>query len=631
VAVPALGGEGVDPRRFRNASNITIADRELFVADEGNRRIQVFSLDTLRLQHVWPLGDVVDRSDSSAGTKARVDVASHGRTTYILDGPNSRVLKHTAGRDQPSTLIRVARGSRQWVRIALDRLGRIYLFDAARSALDIYDRGGRWLQKATDAGEVRDRFARPAITVVVNQRGPVRTEYFRLPASLAATAGEELLFDRRGRRVRIAKSDVVEPKVYVERGTWISRAIDSGIHACQWHRLDVEIPQLPPGTQVVISTFTSDLATGHPHETSPLWQPCLNECGRTQPEAERAEQRRTIDDALVQSREGQYLWVLARLESDGFDTPLVASIDARFPRDSYLRYLPAIYSADDESRWFLERFLSIFQTEWDGIERCVREVSRYFDVDATPATGGWLETLARWMSVQLEQTWTPEQKRNLLRVSKRLLGRRGTPGGLRDFLQAYLQNMTGISPDRQGRWPILAEGFRERHRLMVGSARDGVLGAGTTLWSDSVVGRPQLDVFAQEGSMRLVSTGDPARDLFHQYSHRFTVAVPAAWVQTEDDERMFRRAIEAEKPAHTSYELNLVAARFRVGIQSTVGIDTIVGGQPCARVGGICTTAAPGQPPRNRLGYDTVLGGDPAGTRPVQIPASRIGVDTILN
>ena len=63
----------------------------------------------------------------------------------------------------------------------------------------------------------------------------------------------------------------------------------------------------------------------------------------------------------------------------------------------------------------------------------------------------------------------------------------------------------------------------------------------------------------------MVSTGDPQRDAFHEYAHRFRVFVPAAWVRSAEDERMVRRAVDAEKPAHTAYELCLVEPRFRVG------------------------------------------------------------------
>ena len=622
VPLPALGRWGSDAREFREASNISATTDGLFIADAGNRRVQVVSPGTLHLLHVWSL------PGSTADGPPHLDVTSHGDTTYILDGLSGRVLRHRSGEDAPVLFVHVQRRARTWSRIAADREGRVYLLDAGRKLLDVYAPEGKWLQVVTDAGDVRDRFPPPAVALVFDARRVdpgADTGHFWFPKRPASPSRGELPFDRRGRRVRVSQADLVEPTLYAREGTWISTALDSGIHACQWHRLQVELPSIPSGCHVVISTYTSDVDTSRPHEGAPLWQPALKAWGTAQPATPRPQDL----DALVQSREGQFLWLSVRLEGDGFGSPEVASIEVHFPRDSYIRYLPAIYAADDDSRWFLERFLSIVQAEWDGIEQQVRDMARYFDIDAAPAEGGWLELLASWVAVPLEQAWTAGQKRNLLRVAARLLGRRGTKSGLQAFVQAYVQNMTGVPPESQGSWPQILEAFRERHRLVLSSS-PGALGSNAVLWSASVVGRPQLDVFGEADSVRLVSTGDPARDVFHQYSHRFTIVVPAAWVRTDEDERMLRRAIDAEKPAHTSYDLRLIEPRFRVGVQSTVGIDTIVGGCPAARVGGTATSA-PGRPPRNRLGYDTVLGGRAPRPAGVRLSDSRIGLDTILD
>ncbi|HEX6863314.1 MAG TPA: hypothetical protein VF414_10890, partial [Thermoanaerobaculia bacterium] len=122
----------------------------------------------------------------------------------------------------------------------------------------------------------------------------------------------------------------------------------------------------------------------------------------------------------------------------------------------------------------------------------------------------------------------------------------------------------------------------------------------------------------------------PERDVFHEHAHRFRVFVPSAWVRTAADERRLRRALDTEKPAHTAYDLCLVEPRFRVEVQSTVGLDTVIGGLPVTRLA--CHGAhdeldgeAPSRPPHGRLGYDTVLSGSPG---PKAVP--RVGVETIL-
>jgi hypothetical protein len=90
---------------------------------------------------------------------------------------------------------------------------------------------------------------------------------------------------------------------------------------------------------------------------------------------------------------------------------------------------------------------------------------------------------------------------------------------------------------------------------------------------------------------------------------------------------MLRRALDAEKPAQTSYDLCFVEARFRVGLQSTVGIDTILGSYPIAQLACVPQDAAtpPSRGPRGLLGYDTVLDSAADSGAP-----SQVGVDTVL-
>jgi hypothetical protein len=198
--------------------------------------------------------------------------------------------------------------------------------------------------------------------------------------------------------------------------------------------------------------------------------------------------------------------------------------------------------------------------------------------------------------------------------------------GLRAYLQAYLENMGGLDRSDQGDYPILVEGFRERPHLELTAPGLDQQGTLLGLWSPKVVGRLKLGSDARVGSSRLVDAGDPERDIFEEYAHRFRVYVPALWVRTADDETMLHRALEAEKPAHTAYELELVEPRFRVGVQSTVGMDTILGEYPRAVLTCACREdelPQAGRGMRHRLGYDTVLAGCPAQLGLLTIPATR--------
>jgi phage tail-like protein len=379
---------------------------------------------------------------------------------------------------------------------------------------------------------------------------------------------------------------------------------------------------------VEVSTYAAAEMPSTPIHQLPeaLWDPGYTCTGQMQ----RVPSSRT-EDCLVQSWGGRYLWLRLRLKGDGYTTPAVQAIRVHYPRSSYLQYLPAVYSADQESRWFLERFLSIFQTEWDDLEQRIAEIGRYFDPEAVPA-GKALAYLARWLALPLEGDWDWEQKRRLLAAIPDLYRRRGTAQGLRAYLQVYLHNITSLDPEAQGAYPQIVEGFQERDRLLLSVPDLATLDSGSPLWGPAQVGRLQLDVFSREGEVRLVSPGDPQGDLFHEYAHRFRVFMPAAWVRTAQQERMIRRALDAEKPAHTCYDLCLVEPRFRVGLQSTVGLDTIIGPYPVAYLACPHDDVPPSRPPRHRLGYDTILAGEPEDRLGMQLaPGIRVGVDTILS
>jgi phage tail-like protein len=420
-----------------------------------------------------------------------------------------------------------------------------------------------------------------------------------------------LVFNRTGEPGEFALDEPLGPYLYERDGSWWTTFLDSGIYRCQWHSIELAFTApLPPGSMVTVFTFSSDEKTVPlPLPGSSAWVSCGSFVGEIQNGS-------TMDalenqEVLVQSREGQYLAIMIEVWGNGYTTPRIRTLQVHYPRGSYLSYLPAIYSADDQSRWFLERFLSIFQTEWDALETRIERTTALFDPAAVPAW--FLEQLAGWLGLQLEGTWTVEQKRALLKAAPSFIPKRGTKEGLRQYLQVYLANISGAEVEKMPVFPNLLEGFRERQQMILAGEEGPSLDRHAQLWGSAQAGRLQLDVYAQAGEVRLVSTGDPEGDLFHEYANRFRVYVPSAWVPTAEAEKMLRRAIDAEKPAQAAYDLCLVEPRFQVGIQAMVGLNTIIGELPTLRL--TCAAemedAPPSQAPRSRLGYDTLLGGTP--------------------
>ncbi len=104
------------------------------------------------------------------------------------------------------------------------------------------------------------------------------------------------------------------------------------------------------------------------------------------------------------------------------------------------------------------------------------------------------------------------------------------------------------------------------------------------LWGESIVNRSQLGGSARVGASQLVSTPDPTRDPYLVHAHRFTVFLPASAAATPQRQRAVEQLVAAGSPAHTRATVTYVGARMRVGVQSAIGLDTVVARPPGAGV-----------------------------------------------
>ena len=121
--------------------------------------------------------------------------------------------------------------------------------------------------------------------------------------------------------------------------------------------------------------------------------------------------------------------------------------------------------------------------------------------------------LATWVNLALDENWSMEQRRKLVHSAADLYSRRGTKGGLIEYLKLY----TGEEPE-------------------IAEYVDGMtLGAETFLGiNTTIAGRER---------------------------HSFTVTIRLqglSEVEVAFKEANIRRIIDSEKPAHTGYRLNLL-------------------------------------------------------------------------
>lgn len=497
--------------------------------------------------------------------------------------------------------------------LAADLTGRVYAVDQEKDYVRILNRHGHILGHVTYAGEMGGHFKPTAVAIDSEgklllasssgiHRFNLEKECCFYEQRCAALRGHcaGMASDAKGHLFAIdgGQGGIVEipsPVGFEKSGYYISRPIDSQIDRCQWHKVLLEFAtEIPIGASITVWTYTSqDSRTMD--DISAL------------PDEEWKTGQINAKDFLILSPPGRYLWLKIEFKGNGIATPVLRRLKAHFPRLTYMQYLPAVYQADPVSKDFLERFLSIFETAFSGIEDRIDNFWRYLDPDGVPED--FLPWLAGWVDMAFDRSWPLEVRRNLLRNASELYCLRGTPAGLKKMLQLAL----GVEVK-------ILEHFQLRRWLFLAS--QSTLGNRSQLWGNSIVKRLQLDENSTIGDFALVGTGDPVHDPFHVYAHKFSVFVPASSGRSERAERMLRLLIENEKPAHTEYALCKVEPRFRIGVQSTIGFDTLVGCYP-RMVLNHCAT----------LGHDALLSHASDEKRPAALKVgkgARIGVNAVV-
>jgi phage tail-like protein len=451
--------------------------------------------------------------------------------------------------------------------IAVDLEDRVYVLDAANGTVHVFDRRGDITELRHTTESIEDRFCAPLLTV--DDAGDV--------ALVTETPAAEAVFNK--------------------SGTYVSTALDSRRHRCVWHRVRL-IGQVPPGTNVQVFTATADLellpaelaampadrwSGGQVHGTvaAPEW------------------------DCLVLSPPGRYLWLRLEFTGSGAATPRLNSVWVEHPRITSAQLLPAVYRDEPASADFTERFMSIIDATMSSVDREIDSLPSLLDPYAAPASAStahdFLGYLASWLGIAEELRLPEARLRQLVARAHELYRLRGTPAGI------LLHLLLAV-----GRRAHILEDFAMRRWLYVGTAR---LDDCATLWGEQVVARLQLDTGARIGTSALVGSTDPLRDPFHVNAHRFEVYLTVRHGEDEGDLiRLATRVVELAKPAHTDARLVLVHPRMRLGVQSYLGVDSVVAAYPIETREG-----------ESRLGYDSVLSA--SSTRPTR-PSLRIGQTT---
>jgi phage tail-like protein len=597
--VPCFGGEGSGPRQLLNPGGIDLYCDDLYVCDTGNARLSVFVFPTLALRGHWkpptpwqPTGVVVDEKG----------------TAYVADPLNGQIHRFS----RHGSYLGHWDGFGAIKHLAIDRHGDIY----AAGDLQAFRVGshGEPIPITSPADDIASDFK--PLRFKVDTSG-------NLHLGSLCTPPTQNVFDLNGDLIALGPQAQVQ--LYERSGTAIIGPLDSLIDSCTWHRV-VLGGEMPEGGRVEIQSFTShiDLPQSEIDQLPEhAWESNLQFLSL-----------KAVDsDGLFHSPQGRYMWLRITLKGNGQTTPRIESFEIEFPRISLRRYMPAVYGAEPVSSEFTDRFLSLFDRPLRDVESKVDNLAALFDPLSTPV----LDWLASWVGVPLDRQLTERQRREYLKRAPSLNDCRGTRQGLWLQLISYLgmENLRTFcqcdvepcscspaaktcppTPPHQWTWeppPLILEHFKLRRWLFLGSGR---LGDQAQIWGKRIVNRSQLDEGAQVGVTQLKATQDPLRDPFHVYAHKFTVFVPACAGRTPEKRRSLENLIKNESPGHAEGNIEYVQARFRIGFQSMIGLDSVV-----ARIPQGVTL---GQTP---IGPASVLTGDDD----TMIGESRLGTTARLN
>jgi phage tail-like protein len=398
-----------------------------------------------------------------------------------------------------------------------------------------------------------------------------------LDGALYALSADGRLVERLTARERFRRDETTG--AYDAR---LVRSFDAGEPGTEWHRVTLGFRTPGPGTQVRVAYAATD-----------------------DPVAARDVDWRDLEpanphDALLEEAVGRYLWVRIELVGGVYATPELETFRAYFPRQSYLRYLPAVYQSDAESRAFLEAFLSLFESTFVDVEEQLAAVTRYFDPDGIPPE--YLDWLEGWLALETDETWPTPARRRLLNEAPDLFRERGTPDGILDLVDIYLDAVADPSPVWVAHLQRQLDAVEERGELSPADART----LRRRIKSNSFL-LEYADLDCVEGEAREAYTR-----LLECPQCFFVFVRPFV---TDEQFRTIQSLVDDNRPAHAVGQVVELEPSILLGGHSYLGInsvlperDLIVGRGELGRDSVLDERESAGQlDVRARLGEDTTL------------------------
>lgn len=145
-----------------------------------------------------------------------------------------------------------------------------------------------------------------------------------------------------------------------------------------------------------------------------------------------------MNDLLLFSGQGRYLWLVFQVESQG--EPSISNIKVEIPEDDFLNFFPEIYRDWDS---FFHRYLSIYYSLYQDLQTECENTGKLFDPDTAPKE--LLPVFAEWMGLDLEGNVLPENvMRTLVKEAYNLNKMKGTRWSIERITQIVLDRTPTI-------------------------------------------------------------------------------------------------------------------------------------------------------------------------------------------
>jgi phage tail-like protein len=332
--------------------------------------------------------------------------------------------------------------------------------------------------------------------------------------------------------------------------------LDSRDLETEWHRAVAAIRTLGAGDSSVSLQIVAlpDCEEWNPDDPAPdaRWSP---------PRSFDMASPRTVRELGFVHAHGQFAYLRLRLTGSGRGTPIVEWLRVEYPRESWLGYLPEIFSKDVDGADLLARLLSIAQAENADIQAEIDHSAALFSPrDVDPEFLPWL---AQRIGFWLNPRWDEQTRRSALAEAFELYRRRGTRAALQRMLDLHVG--TGVS---------IVEGFRSRSRFVLGQG--AALGCDSTLPSGCGPEILRLGYGARLGAAKLDSGAGAIASGLGQSRGELWLIVPESLAR--DDERLsdLHELVALEAPAGTRVR-TLRAAAGVLGRASRLGMGFALG------------------------------------------------------